>query len=76
MNIVSRLKRRFKPNANVECPYGSGLAHKDILASMTLECWDDLPKETREAYINWAKQNLWNDVWAWRILRKVRGHNG
>lgn len=51
-----------------------GKIHPNIVFWMNMEGFKELPKETQQAFIEWAKQNFWKDVHAWHLLRMVKGY--
>ena len=76
MNVISRLREKIKPTKIYKDPHAHNI-HRDIMFIFDFESWEYMKREHKEHVdnlIGWAKQNLWKDVWAWRILRKVKGY--
>jgi len=76
MSLLSRLREKIKPTKIYKDPHANS-KHRDIMFIFDFESWNYMKREQPEHLgnlIGWAKQNLWNDVWAWRILRKVKGY--
>jgi len=69
MKLLNRLLQKVRNPVTPQSPYGEN--YPNLSVSLLLEAWDSLPKIKRESLVAWAKENLYKDYWAWRIMQKV-----